>query len=529
MKNKHQIIKVVLATMLLVGCQTTQETQVVQSQAIKGDEHVTLDWYINYAWFDTEWGKDIVSQTLTEKTGVSIDFKTPVSEESTKLDSMIDMENLPDIITLGWWEPQVDELIQQDKVYALNVLDEVYGGSFRQEADRMVYEWNTESNGNIYKYPSAYLTPDDYKKGEQIASNQTFLVRKDIYEAIASPDMTTPEGFMNAIRLAAEKYPEVNGEKLIPIGAHHFQEEGNVSFDSYLQNLLAIPYEKDGVFYDRYTDTDYIEWLKVFRQLQEEGYLLDEIYTDQRIQMEERLEKGQYFCMIYQYSDLKEQQMALYNKDPESAYMAVDGPKNSRGEDHVLPGIGIDGWTVTLISKECEAPGKALELISYMMSDEGQFLATMGVEGETFEWVEGKPVYTEEVEQLRQSNRKQFEATYGVDNTYWMLQDTAKTKQWEAPLEAPFRQMEEWTQAYTQYTEQYTIQFEENAKEKAIDEAIRHLWGETLPQLLWAESEEQFDEVLHHFKEARETLGFSRLMEASTRQMNQNKQKLGID
>ncbi len=33
------------------------------------------------------------------------------------------------------------------------------------------------------------------KEHDDIISNQTFLVRKDIYEAIGSPDMTTPEGF----------------------------------------------------------------------------------------------------------------------------------------------------------------------------------------------------------------------------------------------------------------------------------------------------------------------------------------------
>ncbi len=70
--------------------------------------------------------------------------------------------------------------------------------------------------------------------------------------------MTTPEGFMNAVRKAAELYPQIDGEPLIPIGAHDFTDTGCVSFDQYLQNFLAIPYEKDGKFYDRYTDEEYI-------------------------------------------------------------------------------------------------------------------------------------------------------------------------------------------------------------------------------------------------------------------------------
>lgn len=69
--------------------------------------------------------------------------------------------------------------------------------------------------------------------------------------------MTTPEGFCAAVKKAAEMFPEVDGEPLIPIGAHVFDNEGNVSFDKYLMNFLAIPWEKDGVYYDRYTDPEY--------------------------------------------------------------------------------------------------------------------------------------------------------------------------------------------------------------------------------------------------------------------------------
>lgn len=42
--------------------------------------------------------------------------------------------------------------------------------------------------------------------------------------------MTTPQGFHDAVVKAAQMYPEVNGEELIPIGAHVFTKEGCVPF-----------------------------------------------------------------------------------------------------------------------------------------------------------------------------------------------------------------------------------------------------------------------------------------------------------
>ena len=86
-------------------------------------------------------------------------------------------------------------------------------------------------DGNIYGYPCSATTLQDYEeKKESMASNQTFVVRKDIYEAIGSPDMSTQEGFLEAVEKAVEMFPEVNGEKLIPVGAHVFDNEGNLNF-----------------------------------------------------------------------------------------------------------------------------------------------------------------------------------------------------------------------------------------------------------------------------------------------------------
>ena len=53
-----------------------------------------------------------------------------------------------------------------------------------------------------------------------------------------------------------------------------FDNEGNVSFDKYLMNFLAIPWEKDGAYYDRYTDPEYFSLAEKYSDSWErEGYL----------------------------------------------------------------------------------------------------------------------------------------------------------------------------------------------------------------------------------------------------------------
>ena len=490
---------------------------------------ITLDWYVNYSWFVTDWGENMVSQKFTKDTGVDINFITPMGNETNKLESLIDSDSLPDIVTIGWWEPQIQTMLDRGMVYPLNELADMYDASFYDVTDDMVRDWYTMSDGNIYGYPNSTYTPKDLEEHDNIASNQTFLVRKDIYEAIGSPDMSTPEGFYNAVVKACEMFPEVDGKPLIPIGAHEFEQDGCVSFDQYLQNFLAVPYEKDGAKYDRKTDPEYLRWLKLFRKLCQDGYLADDIFVDRRTQTSEKVSEGRYFCMLYQRTDLADQEKELYAKDPDKIYIAVDGPRNSNGDDPVLPSNGIVGWTLTFISKNCKDPARAIKFMDYMLSQDGQKLLYLGIEGETYDMVGDVPVMKEDVKKILSTDRETYDAIYGADDTYWMLQNNVMQLDWHMETEEPLKQLEEWTYPYTTYLGQYDVIINEDSEIGRIYSACRELWGTTLPKLLLAGSDEEFDEILEEYISQRTSLGYDRLMEEETRQMIENKKRLGME
>ena len=492
-------------------------------------EPVDFDWYINYSWFTTGWGENIVSKKITEETGVNIHFITPSGNESEKLNALIAADSLPDFITLGWWEPQVNEMIDHNMVYALNELADSYDMYFYQVSNEDAVNWYMKEDGNIYCYPNSSITAKDIEEHDNIGSNQTFLVRKDIYEAIGSPDMTTPEGFQAAVEKAYEMFPTVDGEPLIPVGAHVFNDRGNVSFDQYLMNFLAVPFEENGEIYDRYTDEDYMRWLKMFRHLREEGLLTDDIFIDQRTQMEEKMAKGRYFCMIYQYPDMLSEHNELYMNHPERINLAVDGPKNAAGDDHTLTTTEINGWTVTLISKNCEEPERAIAFLSYMLSEQGQLRISLGVEGETFDYVDGKPVVREEVKKILNEDRAEYDRLYGADDAYWMLQDNVMQLKWKQEADEPVKQIMEWSYPYAVYDGQYNSLFPNGSKEEYIDNEIKAMWSETLPKLLLAESEERFDEILAEFVKKREDYGFQDIQAEKTELMKMTKEKMGIE
>ncbi len=55
---------------------------------------------------------------------------------------------------------------------------------------------------------------------------------------------------------------------------------------------------------------------------------------------------------------------------------------------------------------------------------------------------------------------------------------------------------------YTVYTAPYDVVFDAQEQENQIYTKIKNLWGVTLPKLLLAESDEEFDQIMEDFKKA---------------------------
>lgn len=529
------LLMILVAALSITGCgkkEVVQETQSTKVDADmpgwkQNDEKVTFDWFINYSWFAGKWGEDYVTQEITEKTGVDINYIVPTGNGIEKLTTMIASGTLPDLITLDARESIVDMMIKGKQLYAIDELADKYDMYFYNVASKDKLNWFKKEDGHTYGYPNASYTLEDYKTATKISSNQTFLVRKDMYEGIGSPDMTTPEGFLKALRAVKKKYSTVNGQPIIPIG---FQEGVENSLVAYLQNFLAVPMEKDGKFNDRFTNEDYVAWLKTFREAYAEGLIATDVFVDKRSQIEEKMAQGRYFAMLYPHIDALRPLTVRYTEDPNSVYVAVNGPKNMKGEEHQLDGPGISGWTVTLISKNNKNPEKAIQFFTYMISEEGQKAVYLGKKGKTWDVIDGKEQMLPEVMKLREENRKAFDQIHGADDMHWMFMDIAmQQEKWGLPPAGPSKQPIEWTYGKVYPKFQFEmVEPNKNTPEGIIKDKIQLKVPKVIASLVTAKSEAEFDKVYNEFLEYREKEGFDKLQEFRTMKMNENKAKLGL-
>ena len=499
---------------------------------VNKDDPIKFDWYINFSWFSRHWGDSKVSKYITEKTGVDLNFIVPAGNEAEKLNAMIAGDALPDILTLGWYEGQVSMLIDSGLVWALDELAEKYDPYFFKVSNPNKIGWYTRDDGHFYGYPNASYTPLDYEKYKgKMTSNETFLVRKDLYEALGSPDMTTPEGFLKALRDAKAKFPQVGGQPLIPFGTAEFSDVGCSQLQGALSHFLAISPEQDGKYVDSNLglteNPEYVRWLAALRQAHEEGMISTDIFVDKRSQIEEKVAQGRYFCMLYQNWDMQASQNALYARDPNMVYIAVPGPKNSHGDDPVLAGGSIAGWTITMISKNCKDPARAMQLLTYFISEEGQMDTNFGIEGETYTIVDGIPTLTPEVRELDSKDKNLQETEIGVQFTYWMLMDTAWQTQWGVEYAPSLAQPQLWTAPYVaSYAVYDGLAIPIGSDEDLIYQDIQRRWGKVLSSLIRAESKAEFDRILADFNQYKKDKGIEKVAKLQTELMNANKAKL---
>ena len=105
MRKKDTVLIIVIFGILLICTGLFAWWVVVKrDQKKETKEDICFNWYINYEWYNDEWKDSEVAQAITEKTGVTVNFKTPVGNSSNTLDTLIASNELPDMITLGYWD-----------------------------------------------------------------------------------------------------------------------------------------------------------------------------------------------------------------------------------------------------------------------------------------------------------------------------------------------------------------------------------------------------------------------------------------
>ncbi len=340
-----------------------------------------LEWYVNDSSFSwNTYGNDRVSEIIKEKTGVNIKFVSPVTDDNQKLSTLISGNKLPDMISVQSWYSQCSQLANQGYLYSLDGLIERWAPSFKNKIQEDMWNYFKEGDGNTYGVPNFAYSTKYISDDEKLEPNGCLMVREDWYKEayLAGYDMTTTKSFIQGCKYIKNKY-----EEAIPFQLDAFTGEGNDSIDWLAQYFCSSYEDKDGNYLDiRLTDR-YKEMLGFLNECNKEEIIRPSNYSDKAAQIRTNISRGNCFVTAVTPQDY---QAAFLNAYADNKTYVPLILKNKDNEAPILQDISGNGYLLTMITRNCKRPDKAIKLLEFLYSEEGQRLVAFGVEGESYTW-----------------------------------------------------------------------------------------------------------------------------------------------
>jgi putative aldouronate transport system substrate-binding protein len=381
-----------------------------------------VDWYItasNFVYSGLKWGQDMVSKVIKDKTGADINYIIAPDNSNSMLTTMIASNSLPDLVTLnGLWSVSDRYLAYQlgTEGYILPYNDLIkLNPELNNVLRKDIFNWYAERDGNTYFYPDhAYSAEDPISPSGKTVSNRAILVRTDLWEAIGSPDMSTPDKFLAACRQVKDQIRTFDGKEIIPIQLFEYGNEALSIMNEYFATPTETPDGKQAYDFDMPQNKESLTFLnEAFRT----GLISESNFADTREMVSEKVAAGRVFALIATSQDFINQFQALYEIDNKAVYKAII-LRNHAGDDPQLTNMSGWGYRQTGIAKRTRNPEKIANLVKVFLEDETSILYNFGIEGVTYNYrPDGKIEFTQQyLNDLANGTAKQkYGVEYSVD------------------------------------------------------------------------------------------------------------------
>lgn len=404
MKNFKKIMSAVLAlsmsAAMLSGCGAKKGTVNVDVSESKygttyplDAEGETLDlWIINSVHTDySSYAEMPFFQEVEKKTGVKLNIKGPTGgqfEESFNL--MIASGELPDIILYDWADKKVaggpSKYIKDGYIIPLNDVIDAYAPNLKKclEEDPEIDKAVKTDDGLYYVFP--------YFNSETPAAYAGPVVRGDWLEDCGLDKPETIDDWYEMLKAFRDKKgatsPLIWTDWLFEFTGFISGAYGT-QMDYYLNDEGKVEYGPATQKWKQYLETVH-KWYS-------EDLIDKDIATIDTTTSDNKIVGGKTGAFIGTGGDMGKYKPMLAEVDPKAKLVAVQEPVLNEGE---TPEFGIydnrySGLMSSAITTDCKDVELAAKFLDYFYSEEGRLLANFGIEGVTYEMVDGNPVLTE--------------------------------------------------------------------------------------------------------------------------------------
>lgn len=411
-------------------------------------------------WTEEEMQNNVCAQYIKEKFGIQmIMAECPQGDEAEYLNMVIASGVMPDMINNAYWgdyaggsgaiiiDAASQGLVKDLSSYLPDYenLNALYGQGVSAAVSKALIN-NANYNGGQYFIPGGInFDGDEYST----VYGDTLYARADVLEAVGvnAEDVTNLDelyDLLNKIKEAGLK--DFNGNNdLIPIstGAQGWRQQNFYEWN-HGNNISNFRLQEDGtVKYWLFTDEPELR-VNYMRKLISEGLMDVECFSRNDEDLYAKLAQGSFGVLAI---DASAAVNWYYDADKQNQREGTEWvPLNLTNKDgNNCVDVFQPGWTgggVTWFSADIDETKlrALLSLADWFCTEEGYTFNKYGIEGVTFEYVDGIPTILPEIQEKVDAGEADLEKDYGVrqwnelcmpsmDNKYWTIPDSEYSEQ----------------------------------------------------------------------------------------------------
>ena len=335
--------------------------------------------------YTDNFGNTDYAKELSKRTGVAVDYIHPADGATNAMQLMLTEKVLPDLMEADWNSYGPDKALTEGSIIALNDLIDQYAPNFKKYLDENpdIKKLISTADGTIYCFP--FIRGND-----RLLISKGMLIRQDWLDELG---LAMPETVADLEKVLIAFRDQKGAE--IPMTER--SNKANIlglfstSSDFYLENGKVV--------YGPLTD-NYKTALETLRRWYAEGLLDPNYGANSKQVLESNVLTGKSGVTFNTgggglggWLDTAAAQGIEFNM--------VGAPYTAISADQPVTYFPIDspyvGGGSVAISTSCKNPEIAVQFLDYAYGEEGHILCNFGTEGVSYDVVDGKMVYNDNI------------------------------------------------------------------------------------------------------------------------------------
>ena len=371
---------------LLAACGAPKETGT--------DEEVTIKYWCSLPAtvrnIASSFGETEVYKELQKRTGVTIDFIHPAAgSDNEQFNVMLASGDLPDVIERDW----SSYIGAEEKAAEDGILMDIteYVNDYAPNMVKFIEKEVPDAKRWITTNDRYYIIPS-LEADKKYVTTIGMLIRQDLLDKYGLEMPKTIADWENVLRTFKEngvKYP-------LSLNKNHLKW---YSVFECAYGVTETFLQRDGRITYGYIEPEMKDFVITMKRWFEEGLVDPDMLTMDEVAFNGKVLNGDAGAWVGSVDDIAVKEKGLKEVVPDANIVGAPYMSLNEGEDCKVVYLNRrDGYTYANaagITTSNKHPKATIKMFDYLFTDEGAELMNYGVEGKSYEMVDGKPTFTE--------------------------------------------------------------------------------------------------------------------------------------